>query len=489
MSTIGVTRRQRVLYEARELWRKGFLTYDSETTGREWEDQLVQWAVCDQEGKVLGSGDVKPTVPISEEAFLIHGISEEQLARAPTFAEVWPTLRDLLVGQTVVIYNASFDLGKLCSSAEPYGIEIPFDQIHAVCAMELFARFYGEVHEYYGTSTWQKLLTAIDSLEIEVPGQAHNAEHDAAATALIVKRLAELAEQELPPDWHPPVLVPCAGCGLFTQECAEATDSWYCRSCGVEHGLFHRCPGCDSVVETPATGSPCDDLCHYCQQRLHQEKMVLTGTWHWCPDHWYPHSVETPDLEELCEHCKRQREWKRQAEEAERARKARSEHERKERRRASAREYRQHRKEREQENRRRATVGLPPLEAPSKPAAETLFKHRGHHFQHQKDDGGRPEVYCLRCEAVWSKPPRCYCAGIKTYRCWQAVPPHLKTQTQLRKLKLKPAKGQKAAAVIDGAFDRYSLYNQTMCVPVERKQRSKKSKQLVCMTREQESTS
>lgn len=100
---------------------------------------------------MLGSGYVKPTLPISPQAFAIHGIAEEQLVDAPTFAEIWPTMRDLLVGQTVVMYNASFDLGKLCSSAEPSGIEIPFGEIHTVCAMELFARFYGEVHEYYGT--------------------------------------------------------------------------------------------------------------------------------------------------------------------------------------------------------------------------------------------------------------------------------------------------------------------------------------------------
>ncbi|MDQ2717175.1 MAG: 3'-5' exonuclease, partial [Chloroflexota bacterium] len=222
MSTMLATTRQRALYEAREIWRNGFVTYDAETTGLEWEDQVIQWAICTQDGEILGSGFVKPTVPISQGAFEVHGIREEQLAAAPSFAEMWPVISGLLIGKTVVIYNANFDIGKLWSSARPYNIEIPYDFIKDVCAMDLFAQFYGEMHEYWGTYTWQRLNeVAVSHLGIVVPGQAHDAEHDALATARIIKRLAELADQELAPGWHPPVLVSCAGCHQVVQECAE----------------------------------------------------------------------------------------------------------------------------------------------------------------------------------------------------------------------------------------------------------------------------
>ena len=202
--------------------------------------------------------------------------------------------------------------------------------------------------------------------------------------------------------------------------------------------------------------------------------MLLIGVWHYCPDSPY-HIVETQDLEEPCENCKRQREWKRRQEEAERARQERIERERKEHRRAYAKGYREARKEREQENRRRAEQGLPPLEKPSKPPVEAVFIHNGHQFQRQKDQYGRPEVYCLKCEATWSRPPQGYCATIKTYRAWSAIPDHLKTKTQLLKLKLKPTKNQKADAVLENSFgDRYRLYDQNACVPVERKLRARR---------------
>ena len=188
-----------VLYEARELWRNGFVTFGTETSGLDPDDQILQWAVCSQDAEVLGEGHIKPTVPISAGAFAIHGISLDHLADAPSFAEVWPTLHALLTSKTVIIYNADFDLGKLFSSAAAFGITIPFDSIHTVCAMQLFAEFYGQVHEYYGTYTWQKLTTAISELELVVEGYAHDATYDTRATALLIKKLAELAEQELAP--------------------------------------------------------------------------------------------------------------------------------------------------------------------------------------------------------------------------------------------------------------------------------------------------
>ena len=107
MSKVLATARQRVLYKVRQLWQQGFATFDSETSGLDSsEDQIIQWAVCDQEGQLLGSGYVKPTVPISEGAFDVHGITDAQLADAPSFAESWPTIHELLAGKTVIIYKA-----------------------------------------------------------------------------------------------------------------------------------------------------------------------------------------------------------------------------------------------------------------------------------------------------------------------------------------------------------------------------------------------
>jgi DNA polymerase-3 subunit epsilon len=463
------TTRQRVIFQARELWKQGFVTFDTETTGKESDDQIISWAVVSQHGEALGSGYVKPTIPISDGAYAIHGISEEQLANAPSFKEVWPSLRELLAGKTVIIYNAVFDMGRLWASATAHEIPFRYDFCNDVCAMELFAQYYGEVHEFYGTYTWQKLSTAIYHLGIEVPGTDHDALHDAMATAAIIKKLAELADQELPEGWHPPVNVPCAHCKRSVRECAEADEIWHCQSCSLELGLFHRCPGSDGIVESPATGFVCDDLCKYCHQSLHKELMLLTGQWHRCPETPYT-IVETPDVDELCASCQQQLKRRQEVEEHNRQWREKLEADRKARRIETAKAYREKRKAFAAENKRRVDEGLPVLEWEKAPAANRdPFKFHGHAFVWQKDQYDKWEVHCTICEGTWRDSPRAQCAGIKTYWAWSMVPEHLKTKTALKKEGLEIVPGQKREAAIITMVNQYDLYDKSKAVETEKK--------------------
>ncbi|MEM9865116.1 MAG: 3'-5' exonuclease [Myxococcota bacterium] len=56
---------------------------------------------------------VNPQIPIPEESRAVHGITDEELAGAPTFAQVVPKVVELLEGRLPVAYNASFDRGFL----------------------------------------------------------------------------------------------------------------------------------------------------------------------------------------------------------------------------------------------------------------------------------------------------------------------------------------------------------------------------------------
>jgi hypothetical protein len=56
---------------------------------------------------------------------------------------------------------------------------------------------------------------------------------------------------------------------------------------------------------------------------------------------------------------------------------------------------------------------------------------------------------------------------MKTYRAWTAIPEHLKTETQLRKLNLKLAKGQKPVALMSGYYDQYYVYDINRCEAVQ----------------------
>lgn len=56
---------------------------------------------------------VNPERPVDEEAFRVHGISDEMLADKPKFAEVADQLIDFIRGSELLIHNAKFDTAFL----------------------------------------------------------------------------------------------------------------------------------------------------------------------------------------------------------------------------------------------------------------------------------------------------------------------------------------------------------------------------------------
>src|SRR5262245_57123136 len=56
---------------------------------------------------------VRPGSPIPPAATAIHGIDDAKIADAPTFAAVWPKLRERIGASVVVGHNLGFDLAVL----------------------------------------------------------------------------------------------------------------------------------------------------------------------------------------------------------------------------------------------------------------------------------------------------------------------------------------------------------------------------------------
>jgi len=53
---------------------------------------------------------VKPSIPIPAEVTEIHGITDEIVADAPNFPEVYPRIAEVLENKRILIYNAQFDI-------------------------------------------------------------------------------------------------------------------------------------------------------------------------------------------------------------------------------------------------------------------------------------------------------------------------------------------------------------------------------------------
>jgi DNA polymerase-3 subunit epsilon len=138
--------RQRVQQEAAEAARSaglpaaggpGYAVIDFETTGLSPRSAgVVEMAVVhvDTAGAVTHrwSSLVNPGRPIPNSD--IHGITDADIAGAPTFAELAPTLAHLLTGRVLVAHNAPFDLRFLKAEAFRVGL-VSSGEVPAVCTL------------------------------------------------------------------------------------------------------------------------------------------------------------------------------------------------------------------------------------------------------------------------------------------------------------------------------------------------------------------
>ena len=85
--------RQDVITWARQVIETGeTLILDTETTGLNAHDEVIQLGIVDMRGIVLLDTLVRPTNPIAPEARAIHGITDEVLAQAPSFSNLYETM-------------------------------------------------------------------------------------------------------------------------------------------------------------------------------------------------------------------------------------------------------------------------------------------------------------------------------------------------------------------------------------------------------------
>jgi DNA polymerase III epsilon subunit-like protein len=171
-----------------------FVVVDSETTGlNEYKgDEIIELAIVHSSGVVLFSSLIQTQDPGRVDmATHIHGITQQMLSEAPTFPEVWPTIRGILRRyRKILVYNAPFDHDLLDTTAARYGYRVPWASW--TCLMDEYAVYYGAWHSYWQSYTWQKLKVACRDLGVEVHGPDHRALPDALSALGVLKALAAL---------------------------------------------------------------------------------------------------------------------------------------------------------------------------------------------------------------------------------------------------------------------------------------------------------
>lgn len=92
---------------------------------------------------------VKPSVLIPAEVTAIHGITDEMVALAQTFPEIYPRIVEALEGKRVLIYNSSFDIKILDYGRRLHRLASFKLTKRSDCIMEWHAQWAGDWSDYH----------------------------------------------------------------------------------------------------------------------------------------------------------------------------------------------------------------------------------------------------------------------------------------------------------------------------------------------------
>jgi len=170
---------------------------DTETTGFENDDQIIEIAIIDANGKELINKLVKANKPSHPQATETHGLSDAFIAtNGEDWNHIWPEIHKIFSSHNVCIYNSAFDVRMLKQTCEAHDLTPynPFD--HDI--MELANRHFID-HAIWDTERSQfkrlSLARCCEIAGITYQGNAHRAIVDCHAMMDLLKFMANDTRQ------------------------------------------------------------------------------------------------------------------------------------------------------------------------------------------------------------------------------------------------------------------------------------------------------
>lgn len=123
------------------------IVLDTETTGLEHSEghRIIEIGCIEMQDRRLSSNDlhyyIDPERTIDAGAISVHGITNEDLAGKPKFADIADELVAYLTGAELIIHNAAFDIGFMDAEMAKLQPRWPgFAEICTICDTLLIAR-------------------------------------------------------------------------------------------------------------------------------------------------------------------------------------------------------------------------------------------------------------------------------------------------------------------------------------------------------------
>ena len=172
-------------------WMSGdYLILDTETTGLNADDEVIELSIINMRGETVFDSLFKPTKAIEEAACNVHGLTDDSVANAPTFAQAYAQLCKILSGKKLLAYNESFDRRLLNQTAQKNHVLLP--NVEFECVMNWFACWNGEPNSNTARQGKYRsigLNKALQIVDIDYKPQ-HRAKSDCIATLLLIESIA-----------------------------------------------------------------------------------------------------------------------------------------------------------------------------------------------------------------------------------------------------------------------------------------------------------
>jgi DNA polymerase III epsilon subunit-like protein len=185
-----ISGRSSAIRQAQEWISRRPVYLDTETTGLDQDSEIVEISIIDDDGKKLLDTLIKPKGRIPLEAFRLHGISDDMVAEAPGWKDIWSQVLNCTTDRTIGIYNADFDLRmmqqSLAKNFMPW--QKPPGSIF-VCIMKLYAQYFGEWDRRRGAYRNQSLENAAWQCRIDLQNK-HRAYDDSLLARAVLHYIA-----------------------------------------------------------------------------------------------------------------------------------------------------------------------------------------------------------------------------------------------------------------------------------------------------------
>ncbi len=198
-------------------WLKSnYVVIDTETTGLTEYAEIIEIAIINMRGEVLLDTLVKPTHPIPPEVTEINHITNEMVANAPAWRDVFPKVLAIISSHKWLARNSGFDARMLDQTCVSTGIYANHDTYYAalvtsrihtshIDAKAVYDQWYGEFDEKRQAFKRQSLATAAARHGVSVEG-AHRASADCKMVLAVLEKVGypvlqieTVAEKDLPP--------------------------------------------------------------------------------------------------------------------------------------------------------------------------------------------------------------------------------------------------------------------------------------------------